>query len=61
MNWNQERVNIIYASNDGYACHLAASLVSLLENNRQIPNLDVYVLSVGMSSQYQERLKELAW
>lgn len=60
MNWNQERVNIIYASNDGYACHLAASLVSLLENNRQIPNLDVYVLSVGMSSQYQERLKELA-
>ena len=44
MNWNQERVNIIYASNDGYACHLAASLVSLLENNRQIPNLDVYVL-----------------
>ena len=60
MNWNQERVNIIYASNDGYACHLAASLVSLLENNRQIPHLDVYVLSVCMCGEYQERLKNLA-
>lgn len=60
MNWNQERVNIIYASNDGYACHLAASLVSLLENNRQIPNLDVYVLSVGMCREYRERLEKLA-
>ena len=60
MNWNQETVNIIYASNDGYACHLAASLVSLLENNRQIPKMDVYVLSVGMCGQYQERLRKIA-
>ena len=60
MNWNKERVNIIYASNDGYACHLAASLVSLMENNRQIPHLDVYVLSVGMCGEYQERLKAIA-
>ncbi len=60
INWNQETVNIIYASNDGYACHLAASLVSLLENNRQIPKMDVYVLSVGMCGQYQERLRKIA-
>ena len=61
MNWNKERVNIIYASNDGYACHLAASLVSLMENNRQIPHLDVYVLSVGMCGEYQERLKAVSY
>ena len=60
MNWTQETVNLIYASNDGYACHLAASLVSLLENNRQIPHLAVYVLSVNMCREYQDRLKALA-
>ena len=52
-------VNIIYASNDGYACHLGASLCSLLENNRRIPRLDVYVLSVGMKEEFQKRLQKL--
>ena len=52
-------VNIIYASNDGYACHLGASLCSLLENNRRIPRLDVYVLSVGMKEEFQKRLQNL--
>ena len=40
-------INIIYASNDGYACHLGASLYSLLDNNRNIPKMEIYVLSVG--------------
>lgn len=37
MDWNTETVNIIYASNDGYAGHLAASLYSLLDHNREHP------------------------
>ena len=56
MEWNTETANIIYASNDGYAGHLAASLCSLLDNNGNIPLMDIYVLSVGMSRDYQERL-----
>ena len=60
MKWNKETVNIIYASNDGYAGHLAASLVSLLENNRQIPHMHVYVLSVNMCGLYKERLRRIA-
>lgn len=60
MDWNKETVNIIYASNDGYAGHLAASMTSLLENNRQIPHLCVYILSVNMSPEYQARLKGIA-
>ena len=43
MDWNTETVNIIYASNDGYAGHLAASLYSLLDNNRNIPRMDIYI------------------
>lgn len=53
-------INIIYASNDGYAGHLAASLCSLLDHNRKAEHMDIYVLSVGMCKEYQNRLKELA-
>ena len=60
MDWNTETVNIIYASNDGYAGHLAASLYSLLDNNRNIPRMDIYILSVGMSEAYLERLADVA-
>ena len=37
----EQAVHIIYASNDGYAGHLAASLCSLLDNNRHINDLDI--------------------
>ena len=60
MDWKKETVNIIYASNDGYARHLAASLLSLLENGRRIPSMAVYVLSVGMCREYQKKLKAMA-
>lgn len=56
----QETVNIIYASNDGYAGHLAASLYSLLENNRNIKEMDIYILSAGMSRKCQKGLLEVA-
>lgn len=60
MEWNTETANIIYASNDGYAPHLGASLFSLLDNNRNIPYMDIYVLSVGMSGSCQETLTGIA-
>ena len=60
MDWNTETVNIIYASNDGYAGHLAASLYSLLDHNRNIPRMDIYILSVGMSGDCLERLASVA-
>ena len=60
MSGKERRINIIYASNDGYAGHLAASLCSLLDNNRQAESIDIYLLSVGMCGEYQERLKDLA-
>lgn len=53
-------MNIVYASNDGYARHLAVSLYSLLEHNSEAKELNVYLLSAGMSAEYQNRLKEMA-
>lgn len=60
MDWKKETANIIYASNDAYAGHLAASMYSLLDNNRNIRNMDIYVLSVGMCGQFKEALKKIA-
>ena len=60
MKENEQAVHVIYASNDGYAGHLAASLCSLLDNNRHIKNLDIYVLSAQMCEAFQNRLKTLA-
>ena len=52
-------MNIVYASNDGYARHLAVSLYSMLEHNADVKELIVYVLSAGMSREYQDRLKQI--
>lgn len=60
MEWNKETANIIYVSNDGYAGHLAASLYSLLDNNRNIRNLDIYIMSVGMCLEFKDRLRAIA-
>lgn len=53
-------MNILYASNDGYARHLGVSLYSLLEHNKKSEEITVYLLSVGMSGENQERLAGIA-
>ena len=60
MSTERDTVNIIYASNDGYARHLAASLYSLLAHSRRIPSLEIWVLSAGMCGEYQDRLRRTA-
>ena len=53
-------MNIVYASNDGYARHLAVSMYSLLEHNSEAEELTIYLLSVLMSEEYKERLRTIA-
>ena len=45
------RINIIYASNDGYAGHLAASLCSLLDHNRRAEHIDIVCRDVHRVSE----------
>ena len=59
MKENEQAVHVIYASNDGYAGHLAASLCSLLDNNRHINDVDMYVISAQMGEAVKERGKNL--
>ena len=39
---------------------MGASLYSLLDHNRQLPLLDIYILSVGMSKEPQQKLRSIA-
>lgn len=53
-------MNVVYASNDGYARHLGVSLYSLLDRNQLEEEITVYLLSVGLSEENRERLLGIA-
>ena len=51
---------VAYASNDGYARHLAASMCSLFDNNQGEETIRVYILSNRLSGENIEKLKSIA-
>ncbi len=50
-------MNIVFSSDDNYARHLAASMVSIMENNKEEEKINIYVLNVGLS---EENIKKLS-
>jgi len=52
-------MNVVYVSNEKYAPHLAASICSLLENNREEADLHVYVISTGLTPESQGKLRAM--
>ncbi len=53
-------MNVVYASNDNYARHLAVSMLSLFDRNRRVRQLTVYVISMGIGGENRERLESIA-
>ncbi|RXK85022.1 glycosyltransferase family 8 protein [Chlorobaculum sp. 24CR] len=53
-----ERVNIVFATDRNYIQHLAAALVSLLFNNRDVP-FTVSIISSGMTPKDRRRIDEI--
>lgn len=53
-------MNIVYASNDGYARHLAVSMLSLFDRNKRAREIAVYIISMGISPESRERLETIA-
>lgn len=53
-------MDIVYASNDNYARHLAVSLYSLLDHNQNSETITVYILSMGLSVENQNHLRLVA-
>lgn len=50
---------VVYSSNDVYARHLAVSMYSLFEQNKNCRELVVYVLSLGLSEDSLKRLEKI--
>lgn len=49
-------MNIVYSSDENYVQHMAVSIFSLLENNKEIKEINVYILSNDISSRSKEEL-----
>lgn len=53
-------MDVIYSANDHYARHLAVSMYSLLDHNRQVEKLRVFILSSGIEGDSQQKLRSVA-
>lgn len=53
-------MNIVYSSNDNYARHLAASMLSVIDSNRDEKKIDFYILNVGLSEDNINNLTSVA-
>ncbi|MDO4266854.1 MAG: glycosyltransferase family 8 protein [Eubacteriales bacterium] len=56
----EDRLEVVYASNDGYARHLGVSMCSLFDRNQDFPEIRVHVLSMGISEENRQRLLHIA-
>ena len=52
-------MNIIYASNDNYAQYLGISMLSLMENNRDMEEIVIYVLDQGIGPENKNKLQKV--
>ena len=53
-------MNVLYASDDGYAAVLGTSLLSLCENNRELEELHIFLLDGGICEENHRRLDDIA-
>lgn len=57
---NNKSVNVAYCSSDLFSEVCAVSIVSLFENNKDLDEINVYVLEDRISPKNKERMQELA-
>ena len=54
------RCGVVYTSDNNYAHVMGTSLYSLLDHNQLNSDLDIYIISNGISDENKHRLKEIA-
>lgn len=52
-------LNVVYSFDDGYAQHAGVSILSLLENNRDIDEINVYIIDNSIEKINKERLNSI--
>ena len=53
-------MHVLYASDENYIRHAAASMLSLLDSNRDVPSLTVHFLSMGVTEESRQAVRDLA-
>ena len=53
-------MNVIYSSDENYAQHLCVSLVSLLENNKDVQPLHLFIISNGITETSKQNIVDTA-
>lgn len=51
-------LNVLYACDDNYAPYTGVSITSLLENNKDIEQITIYLAEMGFSDDNKEKVKE---
>lgn len=54
------KLNVVYACDDNYAPYACVSMCSLLENNKQFEEINIYVVLSKVTQENQEKLKKQA-
>jgi len=53
-------VNVVYSSSDYYAQCTGVSMLSLLENNREVANIQIFIVDSDISSENRQKLTSIA-
>lgn len=56
----QNKMNILYSSDDNYAQHMGVSIYSLLSHNQEIEDISIYVVDNEISMANREKLQIMA-
>ena len=54
------KVNIAYSFDDNYAQHAGCSLISLLENNKDIEEIDIYIIDAKIGKENKTKIIHIA-
>lgn len=53
-------MNILYSSDNGYVSVMGVSITSLFENNKDISEINVYIIGIGINTENVHKLQRLA-
>lgn len=53
-------MNVVYSTSDLYSELAATSIASLLENSKDVDDINIYVIDIGISEKHKQDLQDLA-
>ena len=52
-------MNIVYTTNDGFVPQVSACMCSVYENNRDVEELNIFVIAINMKDSYKKVLEKI--